>query len=85
LTRTGRQGKANKNDEINRAQSRQMSRGPHTFRQRDLTRAVRAVLATGVPVAKVEVNKSGKIVVIVGEPGKTQDTADTCTNSWDTL
>ena len=47
-----------------------MSRAPQTFRQRDLTRAVRAVTAAGMSVAKVEVDKDGRIVVVVGEPGK---------------
>ena len=62
-----------------------MSRGPQTFKQRDLTRAMRAVTAAGMSVAKVEVDKEGKIIVVVGEPDKTQDAADTSTNSWDTL
>jgi hypothetical protein len=61
-----------------------MSRGPHTFRQRDLTRAVRAVLAAGTPVAKVEVDKAGKIVVIVGEPDKT-GAVDSEANEWDRI
>jgi hypothetical protein len=49
-----------------------MSRGPQRFRQRDLTRAVRAVTAAGMSVAKVEVDKAGKIVVVVGPPDKTE-------------
>jgi hypothetical protein len=47
-----------------------MSRGPKTFRQRDMTRAVRAVAAAGMSVAQVMVDKDGRIVVVVGEPGK---------------
>jgi hypothetical protein len=43
-------------------------RGPNVFRQRDLTRAVRAVKAAGLDVARVEVDKDGKIVVILGKP-----------------
>jgi hypothetical protein len=49
-----------------------VSRGPQAFRERDLTRAVRAVAKAGVPIAKVEVDKAGKIVVVVGEPGKAE-------------
>jgi hypothetical protein len=41
-----------------------MARGPCTFKQSDLTRAVRAVVAAGVEVARVEVGKDGKIVVM---------------------
>jgi hypothetical protein len=62
-----------------------MSRRPCIFRQRDVTRAVKAVAAAGVTVAKVEVDKDGKIVVVVVGADKTQDPADTGTNSWDTL
>jgi hypothetical protein len=43
-----------------------MSRGARTFRQADVTRAVRAVRAAGEQVARVEVDRDGKIVVIVG-------------------
>jgi hypothetical protein len=44
-----------------------MARAPSTFKQRDLTRAIRAVQAAGVVGARVEVGKDGKIVVVLGE------------------
>jgi integrase len=47
-----------------------MSRGPQTSKQRDLVRAVKAVAAAGMSVAKVEVDKDGKIIVVVGKPDK---------------
>jgi hypothetical protein len=50
-----------------------MSRGPATFKQRDLTRAVKAVVAAGLAVARVEVDKDGKIVIVPGTPGATID------------
>jgi hypothetical protein len=43
-----------------------MSRGPATFRQRDLTAAVKAMRAAGCEVARVEIGKDGKIVVVTG-------------------
>jgi hypothetical protein len=43
-----------------------MSRGPHRFRQSDITRAVRAVIAAGVDVREVMVDANGAIRVIVG-------------------
>ncbi len=49
-----------------------MSRGPCTFRQRDLTAAVKAAVAAGLEVARVEVDKDGKIVVIAGKPESNQ-------------
>ena len=44
-----------------------MSRGPATFRQRDLTAAVKAMQAAGCEVARVEIGKDGKIVVVTGK------------------
>jgi hypothetical protein len=41
-----------------------MARGPCTFRQRNVTAAVKAVVAAGVEVARVEVDTDGKIVVV---------------------
>jgi hypothetical protein len=46
-----------------------MSRAPSTFRQRDVRAAVEAVRAAGVEVTKVEIDKDGKISIIVGKPG----------------
>lgn len=45
-----------------------MARGPSTFRQRDLTAAIRAVKAAGVGVARVEVDRDGRIVIVPGAP-----------------
>jgi hypothetical protein len=56
-----------------------MPRHPSTFRQRDMTRAVRAVVAAGVGVKRVEIDKSGKIVVITGG----EDSASDRPNEWD--
>jgi hypothetical protein len=44
-----------------------MSRGPATFRQRDLTAAVKAMRAAGCEVARVEIGKNGTIVVVTGK------------------
>ena len=41
-----------------------MARGPLTFKQRDVTAAVKAVIAAGAEVSRVEVGKDGKIAVI---------------------
>jgi hypothetical protein len=43
-----------------------MARAPCTFRQTDVTRAVKAVTAAGVNIARVEIDKSGKIVIVTG-------------------
>jgi hypothetical protein len=43
-----------------------MARGPTTFRQRDVTAAIKAAAAAGLLVARVEIDKSGKIVIVTG-------------------
>jgi hypothetical protein len=59
-----------------------MAHGPSTFRQQDVTRAVKAVAAAGVHIARVEIDKTGKITIISieadGQPGKA-----TGGNEWD--
>jgi hypothetical protein len=44
-----------------------MSRRPNTFRQTDLTRAIKAVRNAGVEVARAEIAKDGQIIIIVGD------------------
>jgi hypothetical protein len=60
-----------------------MSRAPSTFRQQDVTRAVKAVAAAGVGIARVEIDKAGKITIItaVAEPrGQGREA-----NEWDSV
>ena len=54
-----------------------MARAPSTFRQQDVTRAVKAVAAAGVHIARIEIDRLGKIVIITGEvPPAAQDDLD---------
>ena len=60
-----------------------MARAPSTFRQQDVTRAVKAVTAAGVHIARIEIDKEGKIVIITADthhPGKMTET-----NEWDRI
>jgi len=41
-----------------------MSRRPCTFKQRDVTKAVKAIVAAGVQVERVEIDQAGKIVIV---------------------
>jgi hypothetical protein len=45
-----------------------MSRRPCLFRETDLSRAIRAVLAAGLNVARAEITKDGVISVVPGKP-----------------
>ncbi|MFK4647939.1 hypothetical protein ABIF96_006513 [Bradyrhizobium ottawaense] len=61
-----------------------MSRGPSTFRQQDVTRAVRATVAAGIEVERVEIGKDGRIVVVAGKVKQPAQTATTA-NEWDNI
>jgi hypothetical protein len=58
-----------------------MSRGAQTFRERDVTKAVKAVVKAGMKVDRVEV-MDGKIVVFAGDP-ETGIAAVEAHNEWD--
>jgi hypothetical protein len=58
------------------------SRPPSTFRQQDVTRAVKAVAAAGVHIAHIEIDKAGKIIIIATEPAG-QPGDGTEVNEWD--
>ena len=47
-----------------------MARGPLTFKQRDLTAAVKAVAAAGYEVARVQVSRAGDIIVEIVKPSE---------------
>jgi len=55
-------------------------RRPSLFKERDVKRAARAVLAMGLNIGRVEIDKNGTIVVVPGNP-----TADESKerNEWD--
>jgi len=62
-----------------------MSRRPATFRQRDLTAAIKGVVAAGCAVARVEVSKDGKIIVVVISKEQVSNNANDSPNEWDNL
>ena len=56
-----------------------MSRGPARFQAADVARAVKGAEAAGKSVARVEVDRDGKIVVVIGKPADHSAEA----NEWD--
>ena len=60
-----------------------MARTPATFRQADVTRAVRAVVAAGVHIGRVEIDKTGKIVIVAADATSGQLDESTEGNEWD--
>jgi hypothetical protein len=60
-----------------------MARGSLTFRQQDLVRALKGAKAAGIEVARVEIDKSGKIIVVAGRPVETHSQTADGANPWD--
>jgi hypothetical protein len=63
-----------------------LPRGATTFRQRDLTAALKAARAAGCEVARIEVGKDGRIIVIL-DNGKEPlaDKSGCGGNEWDAI
>jgi hypothetical protein len=57
-------------------------RRPLKFKKTDVTRATKAVMAAGMEIARIEINKEGVIVVVPGKPAEARD-ADGERNEWD--
>lgn len=60
---------------------RLMSRGAQTFRQGDVTKALKGAVNAGLSVQRVEIDKNGTIVVITGDMLPSAVTS----NEWDTV
>jgi hypothetical protein len=60
-----------------------MGHGPCTFKEVDLIRALRAARKAGVDVARAEVARDGKIVLVLKKDGETPSTSER--NEWDEI
>jgi hypothetical protein len=59
-----------------------MSRGQQTFRQSDLTKAVKGMVKAGLSVSRAEIERTGKIVVVAATP-QNEDGDRHEENEWD--
>ena len=60
-----------------------MGRGPCTFRQADVERAVRAADKAGVELARIEIAKDGKIILVIDKSRNSNTGSEPDTNPWD--
>ena len=60
---------------------RLMSKGLQIFKQTDLLRAIKTFQKAGLPIARVEIDRDGKIVVVAGKPS--DENRMTIANPWD--
>lgn len=60
-----------------------MARGACTFKQQDVTRALKATVAAGIEVQRIEIGKDGKIVILAGPPAEAPEKEAATPNEWD--
>ena len=60
-------------------------RRPSLFKERDVTRATKAVLAAGLDIARVEIAKDGAIIVVPGKPDHAAGAGGEEANEWDNV
>jgi hypothetical protein len=61
-----------------------MTRGPLSFKETEVKRAIRCVEKAGLQVSGVEINpKTGSILVLVGEPANDNATQPDSDDDWD--
>ena len=60
-----------------------MARGPCTFKQRDVTQALKAAVAAGMRVARYEIDRDGTIVVFTANDNVTHAPIAGKTNDWE--
>jgi hypothetical protein len=60
-----------------------MPKGLQIFKQTDLLRAIRTFQKAGLSIARAEIDRDGKIVVVVGEGKPADENRMTNANPWD--
>jgi hypothetical protein len=60
-----------------------MPKGLLLFKETDLRRAIKTFQKLGLPIARAEIDRDGKIVVVAGELKSTDENRMTNVNPWD--
>jgi hypothetical protein len=59
-----------------------MSRGPQSFKQGDVTKAIKGAVKAGFKVGRFEIEE-GKIIVFADDTASPEAKVDSDTNEWD--
>ena len=60
-----------------------MSRGQQTFKQRDVTKALKAAVKAGIAIERFEIDKNGKIIIVTAKAEDAVDVNYPEKNEWD--
>ena len=60
----------------------EMARGPYKFTEADVRRAVRATESAGLTVARIEIDKAGKISLIPGSSSNGAQVTENALDEW---
>ena len=60
-----------------------MSRGQQTFKQRDVTKALKAAVKAGIAIERFEIDKDGKIVIVTSKAEEAVNGDNPEKNEWD--
>jgi hypothetical protein len=60
-----------------------MSRGQQPFRQRDVTKAIKATVKAGIVVERVDIDKDGKIIIVTAKAEDAVNGDNPEKNEWD--
>jgi hypothetical protein len=53
-----------------------------SFKKRDITTAYKAVIEAGGEVSRIEIDKDGRIVIVVGKPTEQASSEATALDTW---
>ena len=57
-------------------------RRPCLFKERDVTRAAKAIRAAGLDIERVEITRDGAIIIFPGKPERVPDEGGKERNEW---
>ena len=60
-----------------------MSRGQQTFKQRDVTKALKAAVKAGIAIERFEIDKNGKIIIVTANAKDAVNGDNPEKNEWD--